>query len=112
MVQARNESFVPVFFMPHLYAMFLIDTHTHLYLPEFNEDHDAMMQRAFNAGVQKIFLPNIESASIENMLQLSAKYPTQCFPMIGLHPCSVKEDAGKELAVVEEYLFKKKEIKF
>src|SRR6185436_11117188 len=72
----------------------------------------AMMQRAFDAGVQKIFLPNIEEASIESMLQLSAKYPAQCFPMMGLHPCSVKEDAEKELAVVEEYLFRKKEIKF
>lgn len=91
--------------------MALIDTHTHLYLPEFDEDRDAMMQRAFDAGVQKLYLPNIESASVESMLQLSAKYPKQCFPMMGLHPCSVKENVEQELAGVEEYLFRKKNVK-
>ncbi len=92
--------------------MNLIDTHSHLYLPEFNEDRDTMVQRAFDAGVQKIFLPNIEGASVKSLLQLSAKYPDRCFPMMGLHPCSVKENAEDELVIVEEYLFKKKEIKF
>lgn len=92
--------------------MILIDTHTHLFLPEFDDDQDATMQRAKDAGVQKMYLPNIESNTVDRMLKLSAAYPVQCFPMMGLHPCSVKENVEQELAVVEEYLFKKQDIKF
>lgn len=92
--------------------MKLIDTHCHLYLPEFDTDRDAMMQRAIDIGVEKFFLPNIASDSIEGMLTLSRGYPENCFPMMGLHPCSVKENWKQETTMIEEYLFRRSETKF
>lgn len=85
--------------------MLLIDTHTHLYADEFDTDRDAMLQRAFDAGVTKILLPNIDSTSIEVMKQLAERYPQNCFPMMGVHPCSIKEDYEQELALAEKELF-------
>ncbi|MEZ4980582.1 MAG: TatD family hydrolase [Saprospiraceae bacterium] len=64
----------------------LIDTHTHLYSEQFNEDRGEMIQRALEAGVEKMLLPNIDRASIVGMMDLEEKYPGKCFPMIGLHP--------------------------
>lgn len=72
--------------------MSLIDTHSHIYLPQFDEDLDAMIQRAKDAGVSKIFLPNIDLESIPLMHQLSDRFPDMCYPMMGLHPCDVKEN--------------------
>ncbi len=69
-----------------------IDTHCHLYAAEFEEDRDAMMQRAMDAGVNWMLLPNIDMESIPGMLDLVNKYPQICRPMMGLHPCSVKQD--------------------
>lgn len=86
--------------------MILIDTHTHLFAPEFDEDRDAMVLRAIQRGVTKMLLPNIDSTSLEAMKKLAAAYPENCFPMMGLHPCSVKVDyKKKELALVEKELF-------
>lgn len=85
--------------------MILCDTHTHLYAKEFDNDRDAMLQRAFDAGVTKILLPNIDSGSLAVMKTLVESYPANCFPMMGLHPCSVKEDYKSELALVEKELF-------
>jgi TatD DNase family protein len=90
----------------------MIDTHCHLYLPEFDADRDAVMNRAFQAGVEKFFLPNIDSSSITSMLSLSEKYPGKCYPMMGLHPCSVKENWKEEVLLAEEYLFKRDDLKF
>ncbi len=84
--------------------MLLVDTHAHLYLPQFDEDQDDMMQRAFDKGIKQIFLPNIDSSSIEAMLAFEAKYPDHCYAMMGLHPCSVKENYKEELAIVKEWL--------
>jgi len=84
--------------------MTLIDTHTHLYSKKFDQDREQMMARAFDAGVEQFFLPNIDSESIEGMLDLEQKYPGQCFPMMGLHPCSVKENYKEELRTVKEWL--------
>jgi TatD DNase family protein len=84
--------------------MTLCDTHTHLYLEEFDADRDETVQRAVDAGVGHIFLPNIDSTSAEAMLSLSGRHPSVCFPMMGLHPTSVKADYEEELAVVERYL--------
>lgn len=72
--------------------MSLIDTHSHIYLPQFDEDLDAMIQRAKDAGVSKIFLPNIDLDSIPLMHRLSDRFPDMCYPMMGLHPCDVKEN--------------------
>ncbi len=82
----------------------LIDTHAHLYLEQFDEDRDEMLQRAKQQGVGKFYLPNIDSSSVERMLSMEAQYPGECFAMMGLHPCSVKEDYKNELSIVEKWL--------
>ena len=89
--------------------MNFIDTHTHLFASEFNDDIDIVVKNAINSGVSKMLLPNIDSTTTNNMLQLCNKYPQHCFPMIGLHPCSVKKDnIEKEISHVEEMLNKNK----
>ncbi|MEM6700622.1 MAG: TatD family hydrolase, partial [Bacteroidota bacterium] len=85
----------------------LIDTHTHLYVEQFAADRAAVIDRAMEVGVQKFYLPNIDSEHIENLLALEAAYPEHCFPMMGLHPCSVKENYEEELAIVEQWLNKR-----
>lgn len=87
--------------------MIMVDTHTHLYAEQFDEDRDEMMARAIGAGVSRFYLPNIDSSSIAGMMQLEEQYPNQCFPMMGLHPCSVNADYKKELAIVEKWLEKR-----
>lgn len=85
----------------------LIDTHTHLYIDRFDADRTETIQRAIDAGVERFYLPNIDSAHIENMLALEAAYPDRFFAMMGLHPCSVKENYEKELAIVKSWLDKR-----
>jgi TatD DNase family protein len=87
--------------------MRLIDTHAHLYAQQFKEDRDAMIERAKAVGVQQFFLPNIDQASIPGMLELEKRYPGECFAMMGLHPCSVKEDYEEQLATVRAWLDKR-----
>ena len=82
----------------------LIDTHSHLFLEEFAEDLPQVMERARNAGVSSIFMPNIDSTTIDALLSVCAKYPDLCYPMIGLHPTSVNETYEQELAIVRERL--------
>jgi TatD DNase family protein len=84
--------------------MHLIDTHTHLYLEQFDSDRDDMLQRAFSAGIHQLFLPNIDKDSLQPMLELCRNYPSNCFPMIGLHPTSVGEDVNEQLKVLEKAL--------
>ncbi len=86
----------------------LIDTHAHLYSSKFSSDRHDMVQRAIAAGVTKIYLPNIDSESIEAMLELEAAFPEHCFAMMGLHPCSVNETVEQELALVEKWLGERK----
>jgi TatD DNase family protein len=88
--------------------MQLTDTHAHLYLPQFDNDREETVRRALENGVTRILLPNIDSRSVEPMLKLSANYPGICFPMIGLHPTSVKEDYREQLAVMKGWLKKEK----
>jgi TatD DNase family protein len=82
----------------------LIDTHTHLYVKKFDNDRDAMLARAISNGVERMYLPAIDSETHEAMLDLAQKYPKNCFAMMGLHPCSVDADFEKELKIVEKYL--------
>jgi len=84
--------------------MKFIDTHTHLYLDNYDADRDEVVTDAINSGVQTMLLPAIDSTTFKSMGQLSAKYPNNCFPMIGLHPTSVKDDYEKEMAFVESEL--------
>jgi len=86
--------------------MVLIDTHSHLYAEEFDQDRAEAVKRAIDAGVETILLPNIDSTSIAGMMQLASDFPKNCFPMMGIHPTSVKENYSEELAIVEEQLKK------
>lgn len=81
-----------------------IDTHTHLYDEQFAADSDEMVQRAIDAGVTKMYMPNCDSTTIPGMMQLAEKWPSNCYPMMGLHPCYVKENYKDELAIVAEQL--------
>jgi len=87
--------------------MILTDTHTHLYGEEFDADRQEMITRATAAGVQKMYLPGIDSTAIETMLQMELDYPGQCMAMMGLHPCYVKQNYREELQIVEQWLAKR-----
>lgn len=86
--------------------MILTDTHTHLYSEQFENDIDEVIKNAIKNGVSRFFLPNIDASYTEKMLQLAKKYPQQLFPMIGIHPCSIKENYKEELTHVEQWLKK------
>jgi TatD DNase family protein len=88
--------------------MTFFDTHTHLYLEEFSDDRAQVIQNALENGVEKFFLPNIDSSSAEALLKMEKDFPGKCYPMMGLHPCSVKTDYKKELEFVENELTKRK----
>ena len=82
--------------------MNLIDTHTHLYLPEFDNDRDEVVKRAVKNGVTNMLMPNIDMHSIEAMLAVEDAYSGMCHSMIGLHPTSVKEDYPHQLNEIEK----------
>jgi len=88
--------------------MQLIDTHTHLYLPEFDADRDEVVNRAAVNGISKMLLPNIDTNSVKQMLDLVSRYPGICFPMTGLHPTSVKEDYLSQLETLEKLITENK----
>lgn len=83
------------------------DSHTHLYLKAFSDDRVEMVKRAIDAGVSRMFLPNIDSTTTGAMFGLVDHFPTHCFPMMGLHPTSVKENYTEELKSIETYLDRK-----
>lgn len=86
----------------------LIDTHTHLYAAEFDPDRKALIEKAISNGIREFYLPNIDSSTIDIMLDLEQQFPENCFAMMGLHPCLVKESWEKELAIVKSWLEKRK----
>jgi len=86
--------------------MILTDTHTHLYSEQFDEDIDNVISVCLEKGIDRMFLPNIDSSSIAGMIELGNKYPKNCFPMMGLHPTSVTANYIEELAIVEDWLNK------
>ena len=88
--------------------MQLIDTHTHLYLPEFDADRDEVVNRATANGISKMLLPNIDIDSVKQMLDLESRYPGICLPMMGLHPTSVKEDYLSQLDNLEKLITENK----
>src|SRR5437660_1143001 len=88
--------------------MRLIDTHCHLYAEEFDADRPAMIERAENEGVEKFYLPAVDSSSLDRLLKTEQQYPGKCLAMMGLHPCSVKENYLQELQLVEEWLAKRR----
>jgi TatD DNase family protein len=88
--------------------MILIDTHCHLYASEFDADRTLMIERAQHIGIQEFYLPGIDSEAIDGMLNLEKQYPNICFPMMGLHPCYVKDNYLQELNIVENWLKQRK----
>ncbi len=92
--------------------MILIDTHTHIYLEDFNADIDEVIKRAQTLGVKYFMLPNIDRATIEEVKILHNKFPLACLPMMGLHPCSVKESYHEEIKIIETELFSDTKIKY
>ena len=85
----------------------MVDSHCHLYLPEFADDIDHVIKRAREKGISKVFFPAIDSTTHEKMLELEAAYPEFCFSMIGLHPCSVEQNPSNELEIVKQWLEKR-----
>ena len=88
--------------------MFYIDTHTHLFSSQFDVDRHQVVQKAIEQGVDKMLLPNINSETIEAMHQLCKDFPQHCYPMMGLHPCDVKDDYEEELKIIKSHLDKGK----
>jgi TatD DNase family protein len=88
-------------------AMILTDTHTHLYSSQFDEDRTEAINTCIENGISRLFLPNIDCSSIDGMLALEKEFPNNCFAMMGLHPCSVKENYKEELALAEKWLNKR-----
>jgi TatD DNase family protein len=88
--------------------MQFIDTHTHLYLPEFDTDRDEVVNRAVSNGISKMLLPNIDILSVDRMLSAANRYHGICFPMTGLHPTSVKDDYISQLDKLESLVTKQK----
>ena len=78
----------------------MIDTHAHIYLPEFANDQAGMIQRAKDAGVKKILMPGIDHVVIDDMMKLAETEKGFCYAMMGLHPCSVKENYKDELNII------------
>jgi TatD DNase family protein len=87
--------------------MRIIDTHSHIYSEEFDNDIDEVILRAKRAGVEKILLPNIDSSSIDRLHAISGRYNGYCIPMMGLHPTSVKENWRAELNIIRRELEKR-----
>lgn len=88
--------------------MQLIDTHTHLYLPEFANDVNKVIERAITAGVQSFYLPAINNNHITEMLALEQAYPKHCFAMIGIHPCAINHHYKETLKTTAQWLQQKK----
>jgi len=88
--------------------MTITDTHTHLYSEAFDEDREAMIQRALDAGVNRFFIPAIDSTYAERMFSLEKAFPENVFLMTGLHPTHVKENFNEELSFVEQELKRRK----
>ncbi|MCE7061983.1 TatD family hydrolase [Dyadobacter sp. CY343] len=84
----------------------MIETHAHIYSDDYADDRIEMLTRAWNAGVEQIWMPNCDSGTIAGMMELAAAYPEKCLPMIGLHPTYVKDGFEKELQIMEEWLDK------
>lgn len=84
--------------------LLMIDTHSHIYGPEFDEDRNEVIARALKAGVEKVLLPNINEESISRMMTVAKEHPGVCYPMMGLHPEDVKDDWAQVLDRMERQL--------
>ena len=88
--------------------MIFTDTHTHLYSKEFENESTQLIEKAIKNGVSRLFIPNIDLQSIQPMLDLVWQFPENCFPMMGLHPCSVAENVDEQLFQIQKWFKKRK----
>lgn len=86
----------------------MIDTHAHIYMSQFKDDLEEVIASSISSGVDKIFMPNVDSATIELMYAVEEKYPEHTASMMGLHPCNVKSNYKEELDIVKHHLSKRK----
>lgn len=82
----------------------MIDTHSHLYQPDFDADAEAMLDRARKAGVSKVYLPAIDASTHQRMMDFAEAHAGYCVPMMGLHPCCVEAGYLQQLKTVEDWL--------
>ncbi len=87
--------------------MNLIDTHAHIYSTKFDADRDQVIEEIRAAGIERIYMPNVDVETIDRMLDCESRYGDLCIPMMGLHPCDVREDFQHQLYVMEEWLGKR-----
>lgn len=87
--------------------MSLIETHAHIYSSKFDSDRDAVIEEIRAAGVEKLYMPNVDVETIPRMLECEEKYPDLCISMMGLHPCDVKEDFESQLEIMKGWLDKR-----
>jgi TatD DNase family protein len=87
---------------------YYIDTHAHIYADEFKNDLTDVLHRCETQHIEKIFMPNVDHASIDKMMEVEHRWPKKCYAMMGLHPCSVKKDFERELYIIEDWLSKRK----
>jgi TatD DNase family protein len=87
--------------------MNLIDTHAHIYSTKFDSDRDQVIAEIRAAGIERIYMPNVDVETIDRMLDCEERYGDLCIPMMGLHPCDVKEDFREQLALMEGWLVKR-----
>jgi TatD DNase family protein len=85
-----------------------IDSHAHIYSEEFGADRQLLLEQCMDKGINKIFMPNVDHESIDRMLEVEAKNPGHCIPMMGLHPCNVKKNFERDLYEVEDWLKRRK----
>ena len=82
-----------------------VDTHAHIYHARFGDDRAAMLQRAWDAGINRIVMPNIDADSVEGMLALADADPQRCLPTMGVHPCSIGPEDQRHMDLAEQWLF-------
>lgn len=87
--------------------MNLIDTHAHIYSSKFDSDRDEVIDELRKAGVERIYMPNVDEDTIDSMLDCESRYGDLCIPMMGLHPCDVRENFHQQLYVIEDWLNKR-----
>lgn len=87
--------------------MFLVDTHSHIFLPDFDEDRNEVVSRAVQQGIKYILMPNVDESTFEPLMELNSAYPSVCYPMLAIHPSSINSDVDKQIEWVGNKLSEK-----
>ncbi len=101
-----TDIYIFVFYTFAAIIIMLIDTHTHLYLEEFDQDRAEVVDRALKSGIEKLLLPNIDTLTIQSLKKMVNDFPEICYPMMGLHPGSVKQNYEEDLEFMYDLIKK------